>query len=83
MGGPESRPNAHILPTIGDVPVTKWRVEHSGKVTQKGSKTLHAQRGRDNLRGQLSAMRKLAWWHHRSRPRGSCGSASTPSPACP
>ena len=25
----ESRLNAHILPTNGDVPVTKWRVEHS------------------------------------------------------
>jgi hypothetical protein len=26
MEGRESRLNAHILPTIGDVPVTKWRV---------------------------------------------------------
>ncbi len=30
-----SRLNAHILPTIGDVPVTKWRVEHSAKVLEK------------------------------------------------
>lgn len=64
-----SRLNAHILPTIGDVPVTKWRVEHSRKVMEKGAKTLFSQRGREDLRGQLSAMRKLAWrlgWLDRS-----------------
>jgi hypothetical protein len=61
MEGRESRLNAHILPTIGDVPVTKWRVEHSRRVMEKGSKTLFSQRGREDLRGQLSAMRKLAW----------------------
>jgi hypothetical protein len=64
-----SRLNAHILPTIGDVPVTKWRVEHSRKVMEKGSKTLHSQRGREDLRGQMAAMRKLAWrlgWLDRS-----------------
>lgn len=69
MEGRESRLNAHILPTIGDVPVTKWRVEHSRKVMEKGSKTLFSQRGREDLRGQLSAMRKLAWrlgWLDRS-----------------
>ena len=38
MEGRESRLNAHILPTIGDVPVTKWRVEHSRKVMEKGSR---------------------------------------------
>lgn len=65
----ESRLNAHILPTIGDVPVTKWRVEHSRRVMDKGSKTLLSQRGREDLRGQLAAMRKLAWrlgWLDRS-----------------
>lgn len=64
-----SRLNAHILPTIGDVPVTKWRVEHSRRVMGKGSKTLFSQRGREDLRGQLAAMRKLAWrlgWLDRS-----------------
>ena len=69
MEGRESRLNAHILPTIGDVPVTKWRVEHSRRVMEKGAKTLHSQRGREDLRGQLSAMRKLAWrlgWLDRS-----------------
>lgn len=69
MEGRESRLNAHILPTIGDVPVTKWRVEHSRKVMEKGSKTLFSQRGREDLRGKLSAMRKLAWrlgWLDRS-----------------
>lgn len=69
MEGRESRLNAHILPTIGEVPVTKWRVEHSRKVMEKGSKTLLSQRGREDLRGQLSAMRKLAWrlgWLDRS-----------------
>lgn len=69
MEGRASRLNAHILPTIGDVPVTKWRVEHSRKVMEKGSKTLFSQRGREDLRGQLSAMRKLAWrlgWLDRS-----------------
>lgn len=69
MEGRESRLNAHILPTIGDVPVTKWRVEHNRKVMEKGSKTLFSQRGREDLRGQLAAMRKLAWrlgWLDRS-----------------
>jgi hypothetical protein len=64
-----SRLNAHILPTIGNVPVTKWRVEHSRLVLEKGSKTLFSQRGREDLRGQLAAMRKLAWrlgWLDRS-----------------
>jgi hypothetical protein len=64
-----SRLNAHILPTIGEVPVTKWRVEHSRKVMEKGSKTLYSTRGREDLRGQLAAMRKLAWrlgWLDRS-----------------
>ncbi len=65
----ESRLNAHILPTIGDIPVTKWRVDHSRLVMEKGSKTLFSQRGREDLRGQLAAMRKLAWrlgWLDRS-----------------
>jgi hypothetical protein len=65
----ESRLNAHILPTIGDVPVTKWRVEHSRKVMEKGSRTIFSNRGREDLRGQLAAMRKLAWrlgWLDRS-----------------
>src|SRR3954447_17386591 len=30
--GRESRLNAHIIPAIGNVPVSKWRVEHSRKV---------------------------------------------------
>ena len=69
MEGRESRLNAHILPTIGDLPVTKWRVEHSRRVMEKGSRTLFSQRGREDLRGQLAAMRKLAWrlgWLDRS-----------------
>ncbi|MFT3874454.1 MAG: hypothetical protein QM714_17715 [Nocardioides sp.] len=57
----ESRLNAHILPTIGGVPVAKWRVEHSRLVMEKGAKTIFSQRGREDLRGQLAAMRKLAW----------------------
>lgn len=65
----ESRLNAHILPTIGDVAVAKWRVEHSRQVMEKGAKTIFSQRGREDLRGQLAAMRKLAWrlgWLDRS-----------------
>ena len=65
----ESKLNAHILPTVGDVPVAKWRVEHSRKVMEKGSKTIFSNRGREDLRGQLAAMRKLAWrlgWLDRS-----------------
>ncbi|HET7385478.1 MAG TPA: hypothetical protein VFJ19_02290 [Nocardioidaceae bacterium] len=61
MEGPVSQLNAHILPTTGDVPVTKWRVEQSRMVMEKGSKTLFSHRGREDLRGQLAAMRKLAW----------------------
>jgi hypothetical protein len=69
MEGRQSRLNAHILPTIGDVPVAKWRVEHSRKVMEKGARTLFSTRGREDLRGQLAAMRKLAWrlgWLDRS-----------------
>ncbi|MFL6109375.1 MAG: hypothetical protein ACJ72L_20625 [Marmoricola sp.] len=65
----ESRLNAHILPTIGDVPVAKWQVEHSRRVMEKGAKTIFSHRGQEDLRGQLSAMRKLAWrlgWLDRS-----------------
>ncbi|HSK55479.1 MAG TPA: hypothetical protein VK908_09500 [Jiangellales bacterium] len=65
----ESRLNAHILPTIGALPVTRWRVEHSRRVMEKGSKTIFSTRGREDLRGQLAAMRKLAWrlgWLDRS-----------------
>ena len=65
----ESRLRAHILPTIGDVPVTKWRVEHSRKVMEKGTHTIFSTRGREDLRGQMAAMRKLAWrlgWLDRS-----------------
>jgi hypothetical protein len=59
--GRESRLNAHITPAIGDVPVAKWRVEHSRKVTERASKTIHSARGREDLRGAMAAMRKLAW----------------------
>jgi hypothetical protein len=56
-------------PAIGDVPVTKWRVERSRRVTEKGSTTIFSTRGREDPRGQLAAMRKLAWrlgWLDRS-----------------
>ncbi|WP_017936686.1 tyrosine-type recombinase/integrase [Nocardioides sp. Iso805N] len=69
MEGRQSRLNAHIVPTIGDVPVAKWRIQHSRAVMEKGSATLHSQRGREDLRGQMAAMRKLAWrmgWLDRS-----------------
>jgi len=56
----ESRLNAHILPTIGNVQVATWRIEHSRAVLEKASKTVRSPRGREDLRGQLSAMRKLA-----------------------
>ena len=65
----ESKLNAHILPTIGNVSVAKWRVEQSRMVMEKGSKTIFSHRGREDLRGQLAAMRKLAWrlgWLDRS-----------------
>jgi hypothetical protein len=69
LQGRESRLNAHVHPTIGDVPVAKWRLEHSRRVMDKGSKTIFSLRGREDLRGQLAAMRKLAWrlgWLDRS-----------------
>lgn len=65
----ESKLNAHILPTIGDVPAAKWRIEHSRAVMEKGAKSIFSNRGREDLRGQLAAMRKLAWrlgWLDRS-----------------
>lgn len=67
--GRESRLNAHIIPAIGDVPVAKWRVEHSRKVMEQASKTIYSARGREDLRGAMAAMRKLAWrlgWMDRS-----------------
>lgn len=67
--GRESRINAHVLPTIGDVQVAKWRVEDSRRVMEKASKTIFSDRGREDLRGQLAGMRKLAWrlgWLDRS-----------------
>ncbi len=45
----ESRLNAHILRAISDMPVAKWRVEHSRKVMEKGSKTIFSNRGREDL----------------------------------
>lgn len=42
-------------------PVSKWRVEHSRQVMEKGAKTTFSQCGREDLRGQVAAMRKLAW----------------------
>lgn len=38
--GRESRLSAPTIPMIGDVPVSKWRIEHSRKVMAKASKTL-------------------------------------------
>ncbi|WP_211308391.1 hypothetical protein [Calidifontibacter indicus] len=59
--GRESRVIAHVLPAIGLVPVAKWRVEHSQQVLDRASKTVHSARGREDVRGTLAAMRKLAW----------------------
>lgn len=67
--GRESRLNAHVVPTIGEVPVAKWRIEHSRRVMEKGARTIFSARGREDLRGTLAAMRKLAWrleWLDRS-----------------
>jgi integrase len=67
--GRESRLNAHIVPAIGDVPVAKWRIEHSRKVMDRAAATLHSARGKEDLRGAMAAMRKLAWrlgWLDRS-----------------
>ena len=61
----ESKLNAHILPTIGDLPVSKWRVEHSHNVMEKGAKTIHSTRGREDLRG--------SWRPCASSPGGSAG----------
>jgi hypothetical protein len=84
MEGRESRLNAHILPTIGEVPVAKWRVEHSRKVMEKGSKTLFSRRGREDLRGQLAAMRKLAgaWVGSTAASTRSTGSRSAAQMCC-
>ena len=65
----ESRLKAHILPTIGTVPVAKWRLEHSRKVMDRATRTVYSARGREDLRTELAAMRKLAWrlgWLDRS-----------------
>ena len=59
--GRESRLNAHVLPTIGDVTVAKWRVEHSRQVMEQAAKTIYSARGREDMRGCLAALRNLAW----------------------
>ncbi len=67
--GRESRLNAHVIPTIGHVRVTKWRVDHSRQVMKHASHTVFSARGREDLRGCLAAMRNLAWrlgWLDRS-----------------
>jgi len=67
--GRESRLNAHVVPAIGNVLVSKWRVEHSRQVMEHAAKTIYSARGREDMRGTLAAMRKLAWrlgWLDRS-----------------
>ena len=53
--------HAHIVSTIGDGPLSKWRNQHSRAVMEKGSATFHSQRGREDLCCHTAAMRKLAW----------------------
>ena len=67
--GRESRLNAHVLPTIGNIAVSKWRVEHSRQVMEHAAKTIYSTRGREDMRGCLAALRNLAWrldWLDRS-----------------
>ena len=67
--GRESRLNAHVLPSIGDVPVAKWRIEHSRQVMAHASETIFSPRGREDMRGCLAGLRNLAWrlgWLDRS-----------------
>lgn len=67
--GRESRLNAHVAPTIGDIPVAKWRIEHSRQVITHASATIFSARGREDMRGCLAALRNLAWrlgWLDRS-----------------
>lgn len=56
----ESHLRAHILPTIGDVAVDKWRLEHSERVMDKAGKTCGIARLSD-IRTTLSVMRGLAY----------------------
>lgn len=56
----ESRLNAHVLPAIGELQVSLWRVEHSREVMEHAYPTVTSSRGREDLRGQLSAMARLA-----------------------
>ncbi|GAA4380721.1 hypothetical protein [Nocardioides caricicola] len=55
----ESHLNAHILPTIGDVSVDKWRLSHSEMVMEKAAKTCGVARLGD-IRTTLSVMRGIA-----------------------
>jgi hypothetical protein len=60
---------SHIIPAIGDVPVSKWRIQHSRLVMERASASLPSGRGKEDLRGAMVAMRKLAWrlgWLDRS-----------------
>ncbi|MFI7481102.1 hypothetical protein ACH9EU_01670 [Kocuria sp. M1R5S2] len=57
---PGSRLNAHLLPSLGDVPVTTWRVQHSRTVMEQGAGTIFSARGREDLRGPVASMRTVA-----------------------
>lgn len=58
----ESKLRAHIRPTLGDLPVSQWRVSHSRQVIsaarERGVKSV-AYLG--DIRQDMAAMRKLAW----------------------
>ena len=56
----ESHLRAHIRPTIGAVPVDKWRLEHTKEVMEKAATTCGVVRLGD-IRTTLSVMRTIAY----------------------
>ena len=58
----QSRLGRHILPVLGEVPVTHWRIAHSRQIISGAQARGVRSVGRlADIRQDLSAMRKLAW----------------------
>lgn len=58
----ESRLKVHIRPVLGDLPVSRWRVEHSRRVIAEAQSRGVRSVGRlADVRQDMAAMRALAW----------------------
>ena len=74
--GRESKGRAHVIPTIGDLPVTQWRLEHTRAVFDKARDSIHWAAGLNRL---AHSSRTARWQLGRGgrpvRPSWSCGTS--------